>query len=120
MLWTRIAAVVGFLGVALGAFGAHGLQGKVPERLLGAYETGVLYHLIHAVALLALGLYSSATQRSVSAPAGVMLAGVVLFSGSLYLMTITGITRFGMITPFGGVAFLVGWVLVLVKLGRAS
>lgn len=120
MAWIRIAAVVGFLGVALGAFGAHGLRGKVPDKMLSAYETGVLYHLIHAVAILALALHAYREQRSVSAPAGAMLTGVVLFSGSLYLMAITGITGFGMITPFGGVAFLVGWSLVFVKLGRAS
>ena len=119
MPWIRIAAVVGFLGVSLGAFGAHGLRGKIPDKLLSAYETGVLYHLIHAAVIVALALYGRAAQVSVSAPAGAMLAGIVLFSGSLYLMAITGITRLGIVTPFGGVSFLLGWGLVFLQLGKA-
>lgn len=118
MAWTKIAAVVGFAGVALGAFGAHGLRGRIAESALGAYQTGVLYHLVHAVALLAVALYARSTAAVVTWPAGLFLAGIILFSGSLYAMAVTGISRLGMITPLGGLCFLGGWVAVFVQLAR--
>lgn len=114
--WISISAVIGFLGVAFGAFGAHGLKGHVPGDLLAAYHTGVLYHLIHAVVLLALALYGRATSTTVTVPAALLTAGIVLFSGSLYAMALTGITRLGIITPFGGLCFLAGWVMIAVRL----
>jgi uncharacterized membrane protein YgdD (TMEM256/DUF423 family) len=113
MLWVRVAAVAGLLGVACGAFGAHALRGRVSESLLGAWQTGVSYHLVHAVALLALGLHARATGTSVTLPAALMLAGIVLFSGSLYAMALTGVTRLGMVTPIGGLCLLAGWIAVL-------
>ena len=113
MLWIRIAAALGLLGVGLGAFGAHGLRGKVSESLLSAYQTGVLYHLIHAVALLALALYSRATQTVITIPAALFTSGIALFSGSLYAMALTGVTKLGAITPFGGLLFLAGWTSLL-------
>jgi uncharacterized membrane protein YgdD (TMEM256/DUF423 family) len=116
MSWIKIAALLGFLGVALGAFGAHGLKGKVSESLLSAYQTGVLYHLLHAVALFSLALSARSIGRDITIPAAAFVAGIVLFSGSLYAMALTGITRFGVITPLGGLAFLAGWAAVLVKL----
>lgn len=119
MPWLKIAAVVGFLAVAFGAFGAHGLRGKVDESMYAAYQTGALYHLVHAVVLLALALYARATSHDVAWPAGLFLAGVVLFSGSLYAMAITGFTRLGAVTPIGGVCFLVGWALLFFKLSAA-
>ena len=109
MLWIRVAAALGLIGVGLGAFGAHGLRGKVSESLLSAFQTGVLYHLIHAVVLLALALYARATQASITIPAALFTAGIVLFSGSLYVMALTGVTKFGAITPLGGLLFLAGW-----------
>src|SRR6185503_2100235 len=112
-MWLRLAAVLGFLGVACGAFGAHALKGRLSESLLGAWHTAVLYHLIHAVALLALALYARATTQPVDWPAGLMLAGIVLFSGSLYAMALTGVTRLGIVTPFGGLCLLAGWIGVL-------
>ena len=107
----RLAAVLGFSGVALGAFGAHGLRDRVSPALLEAYRTGVLYHLLHALATLGVGLGARRLRR---APTIAMLfaAGVVLFSGSLYLMALTGLTVLGAITPLGGLAFLAGWVLL--------
>jgi uncharacterized membrane protein YgdD (TMEM256/DUF423 family) len=114
--WISISAVIGFLGVAFGAFGAHGLKGRVPENLLAAYHTGVLYHLIHAVALLALALYGRATSTAIGVPATLLAAGIVLFSGSLYAMALTGMTRLGIITPFGGLCFLAGWVMIAIRL----
>jgi uncharacterized membrane protein YgdD (TMEM256/DUF423 family) len=114
MAWTKVAAVVGFVGVALGAFGAHGLKGRISEQLLSAYQTGVLYHLVHAVVLLALALYARASSISITLSAALLLAGIVLFSGSLYAMALSGITRFGMVTPLGGLCFLGGWLSLLV------
>lgn len=119
-MWVRVSAVLGFLAVALGAFGAHGLRGKISESLLGAWQTAVLYHALHAVALLALSLYGRATREKVGVPAALFVAGVLLFSGSLYAMALTGVTRLGMITPFGGLAFLAGWAALAVTLGRGA
>ena len=119
MSWIRIAGVVGFLGVALGAFGAHGLRSRLPPELLTVWQTGVLYHLIHAVALLAVALYARATQTNPNVVASLFLVGIVLFSGSLYLLAVTGVTKLGMVTPLGGLAFLAGWVAVAVTFGRA-
>ncbi len=116
MSWISVSAVIGFLGVALGAFGAHGLKDRVPEHLLAVYHTGVLYHLVHAVALLALALYGRATSTAIGLPASLLVAGIVLFSGSLYAMTITGVTKLGIITPFGGLCFLAAWVTIAIRL----
>jgi uncharacterized membrane protein YgdD (TMEM256/DUF423 family) len=115
-LWVKIAASVGFLGVALGAFGAHGLRGRIPENLMSAYQTGVLYHLVHAVALLALALHARVTSHSIAIEGALMLAGIVLFSGSLYALAVSGVGRFGMITPFGGLCFLAAWATILFRL----
>jgi uncharacterized membrane protein YgdD (TMEM256/DUF423 family) len=117
-MWIRVAAVLGFLAVALGAFGAHALRGKVTDAQLGVWQTGVLYHALHAVVLLAIALYGRSTRIDIALPAAAFTLGVLLFSGSLYAMVLTGIGKLGIVTPFGGVAFLVGWVLVFVKLGR--
>ncbi len=119
MTWIRVAAVVGFSGVALGAFGAHGLRSRLTPELLSVWQTGVLYHLIHAAVLLAVALHARATQANVNAVAGLFLLGIVLFSGSLYLLATTGVTKLGMVTPLGGLAFLTGWAAVAVTLGRA-
>lgn len=117
-MWIRVAATLGFLAVALGAFGAHALRSRVTAAELGVWQTGVLYHALHAVALLALALYADAAGREIKWPALAFTAGVVLFAGSLYLMVLTGARKLGMITPFGGLSFLVGWALVFASLGR--
>lgn len=104
----RTASLLTALGVALGAFGAHGLRDRVDPALLQAWNTGVLYHLLHAVALVALGLANvQGARRRASL---LLLGGIVLFSGSLYAMTLTGIRGLGAITPVGGVLFLAGWI----------
>lgn len=101
------------LVVLLGAFGAHGLKARMTAEMLSVYQTGVHYHLFHALGLLAVGLV--ATQISGSAylkwSGWSMLAGIILFSGSLYVMSVSGLRWLGIITPFGGVAFIVAWVL---------
>lgn len=102
---TRLAALVMFLGIALGAFGAHGLSDRLAETgRLDNWETATFYHLIHGLALFAVA-------RGASRPLGYFwfLAGIVLFSGSLYILALTGITKFGAITPLGGLCFLIGW-----------
>jgi len=106
----RVAAVLGFLGVALGAFGAHGLKGSfvVPDGA-GWWQTATLYHLIHAAAALATG---RADGRA-SASTWCFATGVLLFSGSLYVMALTDARWLGAVTPVGGVAFLLGWALLL-------
>lgn len=111
--WLPAAALLGALGVALGAFGAHALRGRVPAELLAAWQTGVLYHLLHSVALLALGLFASATGRSVHLPAALWSAGIVLFSGSLYLLAGAGQRWAGPVTPLGGLCLIGGWLALL-------
>jgi len=106
-----LGAVFGFLGVALGAFGAHGLQGRLTAGELTTFETAVRYQMYHALALvlLAVLLHRGVATSSGSLAGWGFSAGIVLFSGSLYLMLLTGQRWLGAVTPLGGVAFLVGW-----------
>ena len=106
----RVAALLGFLGVALGAFGAHGLKGSfvLPDGP-DWWKTAVLYHLVHAVAALATGR----SDGRASASTWCFAAGVLFFSGSLYAMALTDARWLGAVTPVGGVAFLAGWLLLL-------
>ncbi len=111
IVWGSLLA---FLGVALGAFGAHGLKDQISEDMLAVYNTGVHYHLVHALGLVLLGLAADrlADRKRVNAAGWCLLIGVILFSGSLYLLAVTGIKWLGAITPLGGVAFLVGWAML--------
>jgi uncharacterized membrane protein YgdD (TMEM256/DUF423 family) len=110
------STVNGFLAVALGAFGAHGLKNRladVPDvaRRLGWWETAAHYHLLHALALAILALaWDRLPQRWLGRAGTAMLVGIVLFSGSLYLMALSGVTALGAVTPIGGAALLAGWV----------
>lgn len=117
MTWWRIAGIVGALGVALGAFGAHGLKDVVadPSHIERWWNVGARYHLVHALALL--GVAAHPARPAIAGWAFVV--GIVLFSGSLYLMTLTGQTKLGMITPLGGVAFIVGWLTLAFAGGRS-
>lgn len=110
-LATRIAAAMGFLAVALGAFGAHSLKGILTRnQTAGIWETAVFYHFIHAVMLFVL-----ATQKPVpSGPWFSFLIGIVIFSGSLYLLAFTNVRWLGAITPIGGISFIVGWIWMVV------
>ena len=104
-------AILGFLGVALGAFAAHGLKQRLPVEMLIVFETGVRYHMYHALALLAVGLTAARAPSTALVAAGwLFVAGIALFSGSLYALAISGVRTLGMITPIGGVAFLAGWI----------
>jgi uncharacterized membrane protein YgdD (TMEM256/DUF423 family) len=111
-LWLLIAAINGALAVGFGAFGAHGLQDRLDPHALQVFETGARYHMYHALAmgLAALTSRSGAASIPASAAAGLFLTGIVLFSGSLYLLALTGIRALGIVTPFGGLAFLAGWI----------
>ncbi|MAO40490.1 MAG: hypothetical protein CMK70_09770 [Pseudohongiella sp.] len=113
-VFVAIAAINGFLAVALGAFAAHGLRARLPEDLLAVFQTGVQYHMYHALALFGVGLlcmqYGESTLLRASGWAFVV--GIVIFSGSLYILSLSGIRWLGAITPIGGVAFLTGWLLL--------
>lgn len=118
-LWLAIAAINGGLAVASGAFAAHGLQGRIDAQALQTFETGARYHMYHALAigLAALAMRDAAAGVAMSA-AGFFLAGILLFSGSLYLLALTGVRAFGLVTPFGGVCFLIGWGLLAIAATR--
>ncbi len=104
-----------FLAVALGAFGAHGLEGKISEKMLKVWEKGVTYQMFHAVGLFVVAFLMAKLNSSLVSTAGwFMFAGIILFSGSLYVLSTSGIKILGAITPFGGVAFLVAWALLAV------
>ncbi len=106
-----LAAFFGFTGVGLGAFAAHGLKGRLSEEYLAVFHTGVTYQLIHTLALLAVAILCVQMPSRLMNWAGVLFClGIVLFSGSLYLLTLTGVAKLGIVTPFGGLAFLAGWV----------
>ena len=105
-----ISGISGFLAVALGAFGAHGLKSQLTPEMLEIYKTGVFYHLIHSVVLLAIGL---SNLQKFNKSAIFISIGILLFSFSLYLYSVTAVKFFAFVTPFGGVSFLIGWVLVV-------
>lgn len=120
--WMLAGSVLGGLGVALGAFGAHGLRDRVAPDLLRVWETGSHYHLVHALALLAVAWAASRDPASgwVQAAGWAFSAGILLFSGSLYLMAVTGVRALGAVTPLGGVAFLIGWFALAVAALRVA
>ena len=110
-----VGALAGFIGVALGAFAAHGLRGRLSPEMLAVFETGVRYHMYHALALLlTAAIMGRVTGRLIVAAGWLFTAGIVLFSGSLYLLATTGVTILGAITPIGGVAFLLGWACLAI------
>ena len=108
--WLIISGLCGFTGVALGAFGAHGLKDSILPQMLEVYKTGIFYQLIHSAVLLALSLFGNKTLYK---SCFFFLIGIVLFSFSLYIYALTGIKFLAMITPFGGVSFLIGWSLII-------
>lgn len=112
-LFLFLGALNGFIAVALGAFGAHGLEDKISEESISIWEKAVQYQMYHAMALVAAGLLASKVKNlSLGSSGWLFFVGIILFSGTLYTYALTGITMFAIITPFGGVAFLIGWVLL--------
>jgi uncharacterized membrane protein YgdD (TMEM256/DUF423 family) len=131
--WLRIGAIWGFLAVAMGSFGAHGLKGRfeslgsvpgglTPERLQANFQTATQYQMYCALALLAVGLmaHGGRSGTSLDAAGWLLLVGSLVFSGSLYILCITGEKRLGMITPIGGVAMLAGWIALAIAAGASA
>jgi len=121
----RTAALLGMLSVILGAFGAHGLKQVVPANALATFETGVRYQFYHALALLAVAIIYEKFPVPLLRYAGIcFMAGIVLFSGSLYALTAltatqtVGLQGIGIITPFGGLGFIAGWLCLFLAVGR--
>lgn len=118
-MFFAIGTIMAGLAVAFGAFGAHALEGRVEASLIAVYETGARYHFYHALALIVVSVAASRwPDASLTNVAGwCFIAGIILFSGSLYTLALTGIRQLGAITPLGGVAFIAGWIcLTLVAL----
>ena len=116
----RAGAISGFLSVLAGAFGAHALRSRISPEHLVTFETGARYQMYHALALLAVAWMLSRGPDNRALWAGrLFIIGTALFSGSLYLIALTGVTGFGMVTPFGGLAFLAGWTCLALAAQRA-
>ena len=119
-VFLAIGSASAFLAVAGGAFGAHALRRRLDESLLAAFETGVRYQMYHALALLAVAWVMDRWGGGLVAASGwLFVAGTVVFSGSLYLLALTGQRMFGAVTPIGGVAFLIGWLVLLIGVLRS-
>ena len=119
--WFAAGAVLSGLGVLVGAFGAHGLRDRVTADMLAVFETGVRYHLIHGLAVLAVAWAAARWPNAWIGAAGwLFAAGIVVFSGSLYILAISGVRWWGAVTPIGGVCFLAGWAALAVGALRAS
>ena len=121
-LFIIAGAINGFLAVAFGAFGAHALKEKLSEKYLAIWETAVQYQMFHALALIAVGILMSSKLigpvSTLNTAGYLILAGIILFSGSLYVLSLTGVGVLGAITPIGGVAFLVGWVMIIITAAK--
>lgn len=121
--WPAMAATALALAVAMGAFGAHGLRSRLDAYAMGIYERAVFYHFVHALGLLAIPLFVRAGMLSPGGAnwaAGLLVAGIVLFSGSLYALALSGVRALGAITPLGGVAFIAGWLVLAWSLVRGG
>jgi len=112
MDWVRYGSLIMLVGVAMGAFGAHALKDALSEEGKRAFQTGVLYHLVHGLGLLAVGWLATLrpSEPLIDRAGWAFVLGIVLFSGSLYLLSVTGMKKLGAITPVGGLAFMIGWV----------
>jgi uncharacterized membrane protein YgdD (TMEM256/DUF423 family) len=119
-LFYGLGAVLGALGVVAGAFGAHALRSRIGPEMLAVFETGVRYHLIHALALLGVG-WAATRWSSPAVPAAgwLFVTGVLLFSGSLYALAISGVRALGLVTPIGGGALIAGWIALAWAVWRA-
>ncbi len=119
-LFLLIAGILGATGVAAGAFGAHALRERLEPDLLRVWNTGADYHLLHAVALLGVAWVANRFPGAAAQTAGwAMVAGVVIFSGSLYALALSGVRVLGAVTPLGGLAFIVGWLALAASAWRA-
>ena len=111
-----IGSILGCIAVIMGAFGAHALNEVIDDYGKSIYNKAVLYHMFHSIAILILGLINKIQPEIPLSMAGwSFVFGIILFSGSLYILAITGIKSLGIITPFGGVLFIIGWVFLIIK-----
>jgi uncharacterized membrane protein YgdD (TMEM256/DUF423 family) len=117
MNWTAIGAIALALAVMIGAFGAHGLRGRLDDYSMSIYERAVFYHFIHALGILIVSV--SRPQLGSKWVCPLLLAGIVLFSGSLYALALTGNRMLGAITPIGGVSFIAAWFLLAITARRS-
>lgn len=115
--WIVIGGIFGFFAVALGAFGDHAMRDILNKEMIEIYKTGVLYHLIHAVIIVSIGLPENSKYNL---SASFLSIGIILFSGSLYVYSISTIKFFAMITPIGGISFLLGWLLLIINALRKN
>ncbi|MCS5618333.1 MAG: DUF423 domain-containing protein [Myxococcota bacterium] len=116
-MWTTVAAISGTLAVIAGAFGAHALKARLSPEQLESWTTASQYHLLHSIVILALGLFAAQSGKSIKLPASLFATGIVLFSGSIYLLVLTKMRWFGPITPIGGLFLILGW-LSLIRVGN--
>lgn len=115
--WIVLGASLAALAVVLGAFGAHGLKSKVTPEDLAIFETGVRYHMYHALGLILIGILGfHFNSEVIQLPAVLLSVGILIFSGSLYILVLTGLRWMGAITPIGGLALIAGWVLLAFRL----
>lgn len=118
-LWIVLGGINGFLAVALGAFGAHGLKARLSPEMLDVYKTGTQYQMMHALGLILIGLWAEQrANRRADGAGSLLMAGILLFSGTLYGYSLTGITTLAMITPLGGLCFLAGWIAFILAVIR--
>ncbi len=120
-LFGTLGAIFGAIGVGAGAFGAHALRGRLAPDMLAVFETGARYEMYHALALVAVALFLGRQPQSAGlagAAGWLFAAGIVLFSGSLYALALTGVRAFGAVTPIGGLAFLAGWICLALAAAR--
>jgi uncharacterized membrane protein YgdD (TMEM256/DUF423 family) len=123
MNWTAIGAALMALAVGLGAFGAHGLRGRLDEYSMSVYEKAVFYHFVHALGILLVALLARTSAITAAGQARVgwfLLIGIIVFSGSLYVLAISGARILGAITPIGGLAFIIGWLVLVYEALRAQ
>ena len=115
-LFLALGGINALIAVGLGAFGAHALRSVISTEMMETYQTGIRYHFYHALGLMIIALVAFHLPSSalIKWSGWVMFAGIVLFSGSLYILSLSGMTRFGAVTPLGGVAFIAAWVLLVI------
>ena len=122
MMWSAIGAGLMAFGVMLGAFGAHAMKERLDAYSMDVYQKAVFYHFIHALGILIVAAFLRAgalTESTCNTICGLLLLGIALFSGSLYLLAITGSRGLGIVTPFGGLAFIAAWLLLAYRLARS-
>ncbi|MEO6866155.1 MAG: DUF423 domain-containing protein [Gemmatimonadaceae bacterium] len=121
-LFIALGSINAALAVIFGAFGAHALKARISPEMLNVYHTGSQYHFYHALGMLLVGVLATQLQNqgALRLSGFLMLAGIVLFSGSLYLLAITGVTWLGAVTPLGGVAFIAAWIVLALAAFRAT